>query len=167
MQRARRCSWHMTCKQGWTTQRQCRDPVWDASVATSTQTESRQASAAAWYASLNRHHAWVARAMPVVVHIFKQLQFPPRPVTHAPGSGQAGRGVATHTRLRVSVAVLLELTELAKPVEVPCLRCNTHQVPKQASRQVVQCPQRKPGGRQQPVDLLQACHMGNKPSECG
>ena len=28
--------------------------------------------------------------------------------------------------LRVSVAVLLELTELAKPVEMPCLCCNTH-----------------------------------------
>ena len=27
--------------------------------------------------------------------------------------------------LRVSVAVLLELTELAKPVEMPCLCCNT------------------------------------------
>ena len=32
-----------------------------------------------------------------------------------------------HTpQLRVSVAVLLELTELAKPAERPCLCCNTH-----------------------------------------
>ena len=30
-----------------------------------------------------------------------------------------------HTVLRVCVAVLLELAELCKPVETPCLRCNT------------------------------------------
>ena len=31
-------------------------------------------------------------------------------------------------QLRVSVAVLLELTELATPVERPCLCCNTHYI---------------------------------------
>ena len=36
--------------------------------------------------------------------------------------------VCVASLLRVSVAVLLELTELAKPVEMPCLCCNTHAV---------------------------------------
>ena len=34
-------------------------------------------------------------------------------------------GPSTHPAHRVSVAVLLELTELAKPVEMPCLCCST------------------------------------------
>ena len=38
-------------------------------------------------------------------------------------------GAGTHRRLAfllsACVAVLLELTELTKPVEMPCLRCNT------------------------------------------
>ena len=39
---------------------------------------------------------------------------------------QPGQQVRVAFLLRVCVASLLEATELAKPVEMPCLRCNTH-----------------------------------------
>ena len=56
-----------------------------------------------------------------------QLQVPDRLTTHMPCLS-CNTHQPHNTRailLRVSVAVLLELTELAKPVEMPCLCCNT------------------------------------------
>ena len=47
--------------------------------------------------------------------------------------------VCVASQLRVSVAALLELTELAKPVEMPCLCCNTQQMPPFRSSRMACC----------------------------